>query len=359
MLLSGGSLVGQNIIAALSQRRDQLDIRAVNSKADEPTLFDFDAVYLAPWIGSDPGAFEQRFDAIVEEAAPDLVIPCRDDDVAFLAARAQRDPNARSRYLCGSRSIADALSDKWESWRFSSALGLPFAPTLRADCARDELDAFVHAHGFPLVAKPVSGFASRGVVLVLDREQLARLVGRNDYIFQKFLGDPDRVRAHAQSVARDGVPLFHTFEEVKHSIQGCIAPEGRISGLMVTDNLMRFGRSERVDLATDPELESAGMQWVRTFAEAGWRGPLNIQCQRGSDGRLAIYEYNGRFTGATAARYLLGFDEVGMVVRDWLAFPLRVDAPPPGARSVIRTMNSRMLDPGKVTSLSRTLSWRP
>jgi hypothetical protein len=30
------------------------------------------------------------------------------------------------------------------------------------------------------------------------------------------------------------------------------------------------------------------------------------------EGDYAIYEYNGRYTGATGARQLLGYDEVGM-----------------------------------------------
>jgi hypothetical protein len=358
LLLSGASLVGQNILAALSERRDQLVLFAANSKADEPALFDFDAAYLTPSVASDPDAFDQRFDAILDESMPDLVVPCRDDDVAFLATRAERDSRARCRYLCGTSAIANALLDKWESWRLSDAYGLPFARTIRGDCTTGELEDLVRRHGFPLIAKPRRGFASRGVVLVLNEHQLAKLQGRSDYVFQEYLGNPERAHDYAASVSSDGAPLFHTFEEIKHSIQGCISPEGHISGVMVTDNLMRFGRSERVDVATDLELQSVGVEWVATFATSGWRGPINIQCQRGPDGRIKIYEYNGRFTGATSARHLLGFDEVGMVVRDWTGCRLRAYVPPAGTRSVFRSMSSRMLDQGKVSKLSQTLVWR-
>lgn len=359
LLLSGASLVGQNIMAALSSRRDQLVLYAANSRADEPTLFDFDGAFLTPSVATDPDAFDQRFDTILSKTKPDLVIPCRDDDVAFIAARADRVTSESHRYLCGASEIAAALLDKWESWRFSDLHGLPFAPTIRADSAPGELMAFVRAHSFPLIAKPIKGFASRGVVLILNQGQLDRLTGRKDCIVQAYLGDPDRVQSYAASVTNDGVPLFHTFEEVKHSIQGCISPEGKVSGLMVSRNLMRFGRSERVEIETAAEFLAEGTKWVTAFADAGWRGPVNIQCQRGRDGKLAIYEYNGRFTGATSARSLLGFDEVGMVMRDWLGYELRPVPAQSGTLTVIRSMTSRALDLDKVAKLTQLLEWRP
>lgn len=359
LLLSGACLVGQNIVAALAQRRDQLVLHATNSKADEPALFDFDTAYLTPSVAADPLAFAARFDEILGEFAPDLVIPCRDDDVAFLAAQAERNPGARrTTYLCGPHLIANALLDKWESRCFSAAYGLPFAATIRSDTTADKLATFVREHGFPLIAKPIQGFASRGVLLVSNRDQLEMLAGRQDYIIQEYLGDAEAVYAYAANAVREGVPLFHTFERTKHSIQACISPEGRITGVMASRNLMRFGRSERVEVETDPELQAAGTRWAAIFAEAGWRGPLNIQCQRGRDGHLRIYEYNGRFTGATAARCLLGFDEVGIVLRDWLGYDLRPITPPSGAHSVIRAMTSRVLDPGKIAAIGRESVWR-
>ena len=60
-LLSGGSLVGQNILAALQERRGSLQLIALNSIAEEPSLFDYDKVYLVPSLVDDPVGFNKVF----------------------------------------------------------------------------------------------------------------------------------------------------------------------------------------------------------------------------------------------------------------------------------------------------------
>lgn len=52
------------------------------------------------------------------------------------------------------------------------------------------------------------------------------------------------------------------------------------------------------------------------------RGPLNVHCQRCVDGRFAICEYNGRFTGATRVGALPGGDEVGWALEQFAGLPL-------------------------------------
>ena len=63
-----------------------------------------------------------------------------------------------------------------------------------------------------------------------------------------------------------------------------------------------------------------GRRIAEAFAAEGWRGPLNIQCQRAGDGRLLVHEFNGRFTGATSDRWMLGFDEVGETIELYTGF---------------------------------------
>jgi carbamoyl-phosphate synthase large subunit len=333
-------------------------LSATNSLAEEPALFDFDAVYLTPSLHDNPQAFELCFWRLLAEYEPDLVIPCRDEDVAFLAVQAERRPEWRDRFLCGDSNVAMAMLDKAESERFSREHGLPFAPTLSATAQPEAVQAFLREQGFPLIAKPARGFASRGVELILNQDQLEQILGRSDYILQKYLGDPEPVWTYARKTICQGIPLFHTFEEVKHSVQVSIAPSGYLTGLLVTRNTMRYGRSERVELDDDDEIARAGQQWAAAFSRTGWRGPLNIQCQYSPARELMIYEYNGRLTGATAARFLLGFDEVGMILKDWIGYALPSIPSPAGVHTVIRSPVSRRMDPAKVAQLSRESYWQ-
>ena len=64
-----------------------------------------------------PGAFERALLDIVDRERVDLVIPCRDDDVEFLASLRDRRPALAHRLLCGSAAPARVISDKWLSCR--------------------------------------------------------------------------------------------------------------------------------------------------------------------------------------------------------------------------------------------------
>lgn len=339
LLLSGGSLVGQNVIACLDGRRDALHVGATNSVADEPTVFDFDAVYLMPPSRTDPQGHARRFAEVLAHFAPDLVVPCRDDDVSFLARQRELKPSLADRFVCGAAAVASAMLDKLESARFSAANGLPFVPTLDAHGNLAAARRFAAAHGWPLVAKPRLGFASQGVQLILDDRQLAQACASPHLVLQRYLGDGAKVRRAAREIEESGLPLFFSVEDTKLSLQACIAPDGRIGAVFASGNVMRMGRSERVHVIEDADLGRAAREWAGVFARAGWRGPLNMQCQRGADGALAIYEYNGRFTGATAARRWLGFDEVGCVLHDWLGLALPAAAP--ATHEVVRYLVGR------------------
>lgn len=356
LLLSGGSLVGQNVLACLEARRDALRIAATNSIADDPALFDFDAVYLMPPGRADPQAHARRFADVLAHFSPDLVIPCRDDDVSFLAGRRARQPALARRLLCGDAGVAAAMLDKLDSARFSAAHGLPFVPTLDARGDVAAARRFAADHGWPLIAKPRLGFASQGVRLVLDDRQLEHACHAPDLVLQKYLGDAAAVHGAAHEIGERGLPLFFSFEETKLSLQACISPDGDISAVFATGNVMRMGRSERVRIVDDADVLAAAREWAGVFARAGWRGPVNMQCQRDAGGTLAIYEYNGRFTGATAARRLLGFDEVGRALTDWIDAPAAAGGTQP-VREVVRHLVGRPCRPADTRQLLESGCW--
>ena len=341
LLLSGASGVGRSVLACLEGRRAPVRIAATSSTPVDAALFDYDAVYLTPETRRFPDRYAARFEEVLAHFEPDLVIPCRDDDVGFLAEQRLRAPAMASRLLCGSAAVAAAMLDKLESARFSASHGLPFAPTLAGGGDFDAARRFAAAHGFPLVCKPRRGFASHGVRLVFDERQLEQACARPDQVLQKYVGDAEASRRLLDDIARRGMPLFHSLEQGKLSIQAGIAPDGRVAQVAAFENLMRLGRSEGIRVVDDPRLVAAGRNWAEAFAGAGWRGPLNLQGQRGADTAFTIFEYNGRFTGSTVARLLLGFDEVGGALRDWLGVALPPAAGAP-AREATATLGWRV-----------------
>lgn len=355
--MSGGCLAGQNVVSSLQRQRNDIFLCALNSDPEETSLSNFDTVWLVPELRKEPGRFAKLFNRALEKLQPSLIIPCRDDDVLFLAERSEEVPELLSHALCGSSACARVMINKNASHVFSRRHSLPFAPTI--DCKDDPVQIFEFAgeHGYPLVSKPAEGYASRGISFVMNERHLESHIGQSGTVLQAFLGKPEPLIQHVVDVEKHGVPLFQTFEAIKTSIQIFIQKTGIVEGTFVTENVMKQGRSEAVSTALSDDAMEIGKSCAEAFAGAGWRGPLNIQCQRNADGKLVIYEYNGRYTGATSARLLLGYDEVGMALRDYcpeLAFDVCDQAV---TDSVSRALVSRRATPSVVEDLKEKGVW--
>lgn len=349
LLLSGASQVGQSVLAALAGRRSGVEIMATGSSPRDLAVFDFDASFVTPATASDPEAFERRLLDIVSATSPALLIPCRDDDVVALSDLRWRFPDLRA--LCGSPAAARVMADKWLSASFATDHDLPFAPTWAAGCGQGALD-FARTNGYPLIAKPRSSFASRGVYLVRNERQLEQASSRAGYLLQKFLGDAVAVQRFCDEVEASGVPLFHSFEGAMDSMQALIGRDGAVAQVVCTTARMRHGRSEYVGLQTDPFRHALGTRCALAFSDLGWRGPLNVQCQTTQEGQVLIHEFNGRFTGATGARRLLGHDEVGPAIELFTGHklppdPLRIAA----AHEVLRVPVAFAVDRDRVDAL--------
>jgi carbamoylphosphate synthase large subunit len=357
LLLSGGSYVGQNILTALENRRKDLYIFTLNSIAEEPSLYDFDEVILVPSLVEEKVSFLNKFESILETHPPDLIIPCRDEDVSFLAFFAEQKPSWRNKILCGSSHIASSFLDKSLSYELSNLLELPFAPTISTNKDKLAISKFVEENGFPLIAKPQNGFASMGVKLLFEVKQLNAYLERNDYVLQRYLGDSSDISNLLEEIKSNGTPLFHSFEKTKISIQSSIGPNGEIGGVIVTEHHMKQGKSAQVSKVLDFKTNDSAKDWVLRFVNFGWRGPLNIQAQCDNNGELFIFEFNGRFTGATSARFDLGFDEVGLILKMWLGYTLE-SAIDSQCHEVFRSTKNVFLNHQHVKQLNENKVWK-
>jgi carbamoyl-phosphate synthase large subunit len=302
--------------------------------------------------------FEPRLLEIIAGERIDLVIPCRDDDVLMLAGLRERRPDLASRILSGSLDAARAICDKAEGYAFSQRHTLPFAPTL-VGASPEQCATFALEHGFPLIVKPRRGYASLGVYLVWNERQLANAFMRDGTVAQRFLGDPSVLSRFLEAVERDGMPLFHTFQGTRHSIQIVIAPDGRVADIMCIRLQSDRRRSKTVMPDPEPAARDIGERCGAAFSAAGWRGPLNIQCEKDAAGQMMIHEYNGRFTGATMTRWHLGLDEVGTAIAAFTGRSID-DAgrtPSMAPREIFESVEARGANPEDVAVLARDGVW--
>ncbi|WP_439474751.1 hypothetical protein [Algoriphagus formosus] len=359
LFLSGGSLVGRNLLDVLAARRENFHLICTNSLAEEPSIFEFDEVILSPSVAREKEAFDIFFTKILDLYNPDLVIPCRDDDVFFLAEKkAENISKYQKVFLTGPVDLAESFLDKWKSFQLSKRLGLPYAETISADMDWSILLNFTEKIGFPVIAKPKKGFASKGVFMVTNETQLRSFHGLDNYIIQEYLGSKAVVEDHLKKLNNHGIPLFHSFEDEKISIQASIGPFGDLGGFFITSHVMKQGISSLVKSNSEEKYIDQAKTWIEILIKAGWVGPLNLQCQSDLDGNLTIYEYNGRFTGATSARYFLGFDELGNHLSLWKSLDLNCPYKDSLIHSVNRSPASKFVSSSQIQGLIENGFWR-
>jgi hypothetical protein len=356
LFLAGGSQVAQFILTCLQGRRESLRLIATTSLADDPGLWQYDKVFLVPPTARQAEAFKQRVQDIIDREGADLVIPCRDDDTVALAEMADAQPALSPRALCGPGTLARALHDKWASALLCREHGLPYVESW-IEGGSESAEAFAARVGYPLVVKPRDGFNSHGVFVIDTPLQLARALARGHQVVQEYLGEPQRIAELKRSMQLDGLPLRYSLRGEKPSIQLMFSPRGEHVASFATLNAQGFA-SRQVRPTADAETLALTRQCGAVFARLGWRGPINVQCERDARGRLRIHEFNARYSASTAERCLLGYDEVALGIELFTGLVL------PGtrwftrpARRVVSQMSPRAVDPADADALQEHGWW--
>jgi carbamoylphosphate synthase large subunit len=200
--------------------------------------------------------------------------------------------------------------DKLATYRFFHRHGLPFARTAPA-CEGSEL---AEETGFPLVIKPIAGSASRGVKIVFSREQLSQYADRQDLIAQEYLVPRSWGKTHRELTEQDVIQdhLIRQVDEI--STQALLDLEGNLLGQFTSRNVLKYGIPLLIDPQPNAAVEATAGRMAELLAEQGLIGPCNFQCKLTERGPV-FFEINPRFTGITAVRAALGFNEVEAILR--------------------------------------------
>jgi len=354
LLLSSGSLAAQNVIDALGDRRKRCFLIGANSLDKSAGNFRCDVAYRVPSAASGAAYIDCVAD-IIRAERPDLVIPTRDDDVLALALLREHHTDIESVLLTGTSAAARLWEDKVETAHFAARHGLPFAPT--AENVNEAL-ALAAKHPLPLIGKPRSGNGSRGVVLLRSKAEIERAFElRPDLIAQPFLDPPANMQSLIEPLEA-GLPLFFSFPDAyQYVVTVIIGPDGGVSEPFSWLCRLVGGQSVDGTRCDDPQLLELCRAYGLTAAAEGARGPLNMQFRRTAEGSYLAFELNGRFGGGTAARTVLGFDEVGVAIQAFLpaaGFPLRAD---PQCDAIQKYVYSYPIPRDGLEALQRSGKW--
>ena len=288
MVTGAGAVLGQGIVKAL--QRSTLDCRIVTADPSplSSALYWADRAYTVPFA-SDPNYLD-RFSEILAQESPDMVLVGTDVELPLFAEhRHSLEERFNTHILVSNPRVVAIADDKYLTQEFLTECDLnPLATALPED--GDALAALIEKVGFPLIVKPRIGARSAGVSLVQsDLELRETLKGRSGLMVQECAGEPD-TEYTASALVFDG--------------------NAHASIVMRRD--LRDGNTYRAYADAYEDLNA----FVRKVGEALQPyGPANFQFRIDSAGQPRIFEINGRFSGATPLRALVGFNEVEMCIR--------------------------------------------
>ncbi|KDE40453.1 UDP-glucose 4-epimerase [Nitrincola lacisaponensis] len=165
----------------------------------------------------------------------------------------------------------------------------------------------------PLIAKPKSGCASRGIFIIKSKEDLNKVT--ESHVIQE-IAIPERSDNNHQAFV-DALNKNQLIQVSEFSFQIVIGKNGIELGRFCSYNKLQNGIPIEIIPISSPDIWNEINPLIPTLIKKGLYGPINFQ-GRMTDNGLKIFELNARFTGITGLRALMGFNEVEAIILDSL-----------------------------------------
>ncbi len=295
-----GGGVGQSVLRALHHSGLQVRVVGMDAAPMSVGLYWTYASYLIPPLRK-RRAYREALEAVLRREQVDLLVPGLDTELETLAAWRPDFEAMGTRTVVGAPEAVRLVRDKRLCYHFARDRGIAFVETYDLE----EAQARAASLAYPVIAKPIGGSASVGVRILGDARGLLALDPAEDLIVQRFLPPGD------------GAAVPTTLLQVNEvSLQYYIDRNGRVAdGTFGSVNKLKHGVPVEVDPIFDARIESDGRRFAQALADAGLRGPINLQGRDTPDG-LVFFEANARFTGITMVRAEMGYREVDAAIRD-------------------------------------------
>lgn len=364
LVTSIGSLVGQNIQDVLEypifKRRDMVDLIGTNSIASNPNNFRCDKCYLVPNTGTNEFIIEIK--NIIATEKPDLILSGRDEDTETIGKLMDGNKNLPGKLPYGKVITLTYALNKWATWQFCQRNGLPFASTyvIEKSGSIEGFKDFVKIYGYPLIAKPIEGFASKGVFYIRSWEDAEVVSKYENYMFQEYLGNAENLRGYFKQM--DGLtPLFaHAPNIFHHSCHTVISPDGSFDPIFISRNEHESGVTVGFKKVINPKLEEFTIAFVNAIHKEGGFGPLTVQFREDKNGNWKAQEMNMRTNGNTFPRFMMGQDDIGLIMKGVLPelnFPV-YNAPKENESFLIgKTLLSKIMITKDISQLQNKGFW--
>lgn len=303
----GGRSVGYQILRVLLSQGSKYRIVATDASEFSCGLYEANSNYVVP-PASSADDYIPAIQHIVEREQVDVILPGTQAEVSVLAAH--RDSfNSDCCVLANPAPVVQLCADKKALYTWLADHDFRVPRTASAS----GWETLVHHCGFPIVGKPTKDTgASRNVAILKNEAEIGHYLQEmtaDQIVFQEYVGEADEEYTVGVMVSREGqvidsIVIHRTLVGLSLGVQRQI---GKHSYALST------GYSQGFVIRHDT---------IQSICEAlaleiGIRGPLNIQL-RLVDGEVIIFEVHPRFSGTSAIRAEVGFNEPDILIRNFL-----------------------------------------
>ena len=244
----------------------------------------------------------------------DLLIPGLDDELVIFSDHIDEFQNSGIKVLLPGKELISVCRDKKKMYEYFSQFNDFVVKTFKPQELTNKKS--LSELKFPLIAKPIGGRGSKGIVILHTEEELSTL--DPNYIIQELVIPHKKDLNYEEYIKSISKKINPQISEV--SIQVVADINGVLLGRMASYNKLSSGVPIEILPVDDPLFWDVIDQLMPHINALGFRGPLNIQGRITEDG-FKIFEMNARFTGITGLRAIMGFNEVEECIKSWLGLP--------------------------------------
>ena len=323
MVSGAGALLGQGILRSLKNSTNHYHILAADPNPLSAGLYWQDDRFLLPMAKDE--AFVPELIKLLQHTEPDVFIPGTDAELPKLARyKTEIELKTQTKVLVSSERVVEIADNKLSTAEFFEQSGFSFPITADQNDIQ-KVQAIVQEYGFPLIVKPKRGARSIGVVVVYSQAQLkTELAQRSGCVVQEYLSD-----------------------ERGEFTAGAVVFDGRCDAAIVMKRELRDGNTYRATVVQDHALEHIVRQWSEKLNPLG---PANFQFRINRNNDPTVFEINGRFSGTTPLRALVGFNEVEMSLHK-MVYGTAVVQPVVQNKTILRHWSETVVDDADISGV--------
>lgn len=290
MVSSAGGLIGYGILRSIRMSDTPYNLIGTSLYSDSVASGFCDVFIQSPKVSSE--GYIDWLVKMIEDHRVDLLIPSFEDDVRALSTNIDRIRKTGVKVVLNKLELISLCADKW---RFFQVLKEHDSPHLIPTSLSRDYDELVEEFSLPLLLKPRRGSASKGIVMVDEKEVFMphkKQIGKH-LLAQPFIGTDDQ--EFTTSVFGDGRGGFCAIMTLKRK-------------------LSEQGYTQNAEVFDDEAIKGSVAALCEIFKPIG---PTNFQF-RWHKGRYHLLEINPRISSSTSIRSSFGYNESVMAVDYYL-----------------------------------------